>query len=78
MCANDIALIADNSVERLLITRSNSKEKVKALDSFCQKWGMQVNLDKTKVILFRNGRKLSSKEKHFYNGKTIDIVTHSL
>ena len=35
-----------------------------------------MNLAKTKIIVFRNGEKLSSKEKFLYNGKTIDIVTH--
>ena len=35
-----------------------------------------MNLAKTKIIVFRNGGKLSSKENFLYNGKTIDIVTH--
>ena len=35
-----------------------------------------MNLTKTKIIVFRNGGKLSSKEKFLYDGKTIDIVTH--
>ena len=68
MYADDIALIADTSVEL--------QRKLKALESFCQKWGMEVNLAKTKIIVFRNGGKLSSKEKFLYSGKTIDIVTH--
>ena len=68
MYADDIALIADTLVEL--------QRKLKALESFCQKWGMEVNEAKTKVIVFRNGGKLSSKEKFLYNGKTIDIVTH--
>ena len=40
MYADDIALIADTSVEL--------QRKLKALESFCQKWGMEVNLAKTK------------------------------
>ena len=55
MYADYIALIADTSVKL--------QRKVKTLESFCQKWGMEVNLAKTKVIVFRNGEKLSSKEK---------------
>ena len=35
-----------------------------------------MNLAKTKIIVFRNSGKLSSKEKFLYCGKTIDIVTH--
>ena len=65
MYADDIALIADTSVEL--------KRKLKALKSFCQKWGMEVNFARTKTIVFR---KLSSKEKLLYNGKTIDRVAH--
>ena len=68
MYADDIALIADTLVE--------FQRKLKALESFCQKWGMEVNLAKTKVIVFRNGGKLSSKQMFLYNGKTIDTVTH--
>ena len=34
-----------------------------------------MNLAKTKIIVFSNGGKLSSKENFLYNGKTIDIVT---
>ena len=55
MYADYIALIADTSVKL--------QRKVKTLESFCQKWGMEVNLAKTKVFVFRNGEKLSSKEK---------------
>ena len=68
MYADDIALIADTSVEL--------QGKLKALEPFCQKWGMEVNLAKTTVIVFRNGGKLSSKENFLYSGNTIDIVTH--
>ena len=68
MYADDIALIADTSVKL--------QRKLRALESFCQKWGMEVNLAKTKIIVFRNGGKLSSREKFLYNGKTLNIVTH--
>ena len=67
MYTDDIALIADTSVKL--------QRKLKALELFCQQWGMEVNLAKTKIIVFRNSEKLSSKEKFLYNGKTIDIVT---
>ena len=35
-----------------------------------------MNLAKTKVIVLRNGGKLSSKGKFLYSGKAIDMVTH--
>ena len=35
-----------------------------------------MDLAKTKVIVFINGGKVSSKEKFLYKWKTIDIVTY--
>ena len=35
-----------------------------------------MNLAKTKVIVFMNSGKVSSKEKFLYKWKTIDVVTH--
>ena len=57
MYVDDIAPIADTSVE--------PQRKLKALQSFCQKRGMEMNLAKTKIIVFRNGGKLSLKRKVF-------------
>ena len=68
MYGNDIAPNADTSVEL--------QRELKALESFYQKWGMQVNLAKAKVIVFMNNGKVSSKDKLLCNGKTIDISTH--
>ena len=63
MYADDIALIAETS--------SGLQRKLKALESFCQKWGMEVNLVKTKVIIFRNSGKLSSKESFYTMGRQL-------
>ena len=63
MYADDISLIGDTSVEL--------QRKLKALGSFFQKWGMEVNEAKTKVIVLRNGGKLSSKEKLYTVGRQL-------
>ena len=34
---------------------------------------MKVNLDKTKVMVFRNGGKTAKKESFYYLGQNIDI-----
>jgi hypothetical protein len=36
--------------------------------------GLSVNLDITKVMVFRKGGRLSKYEKWFYNGMNIEIV----
>ena len=40
----------------------------------CTKWGLQINEEKTKVIVFRNGGPLRQNEKFFINGKRIETV----
>ena len=65
MYADDIALIADTSVEL------KKTKQLKALESFCQKWGMEVNLAKTKITVFRNGEKLSSKKSFYRMGRQL-------
>ena len=49
--ADDIVLVADTVLEL--------QRKIRVLEKFCDKWGMEVNLTKTQVIVFRNGGKTS-------------------
>lgn len=41
---------------------------------FCKKWGLEVNLDKTKVMVFRNGGPLRENEKWWFCGKPLKVV----
>ena len=64
--ADDIALVND-TVGRL-------KELIKILEKYTQNWGMKVNLEKTKIIIFRRGGALKSIEKFWFLDKEIEIV----
>ena len=68
MYADGIALIADTLVKL--------QRKLKAFNWSPFLKNGKVNLDKTKVIMFRNNGKLLSIEKCFYNRTIIDIVMH--
>ena len=46
------------------------------LEKFCDKWGMEVNLTKTQVIVFRNGGKTSKSEKFTYESNMVKVVTY--
>ena len=46
---DDIVLVVDAVLEL--------QRKERALEKFCNKWGMEVNLKKTQVIALRNGGK---------------------
>lgn len=47
---------------------------INVISMFCKKWGLEVNLDKSKVMVFRNGGPLRQNEKWYFNGKLLDIV----
>ena len=46
------------------------------LEAYCCKWNMSLNLDKTKVMVFRNGGILKKNEKWFFKGKQIECTTY--
>ena len=58
MYADDIVLLGDTVLEL--------QRKIRVLEEFCEKWGMEENLTKIKVIVFRNGGVMSKSDKFFY------------
>jgi hypothetical protein len=68
MYADDLVFVGDqvNRVQKLL----------NVLSMFCAKWGLQVNMKKTKAMVFRNGGIVKKSEVFYYNGKKLDIVPH--
>ena len=66
--ADDIALI---STSVLGLQRMLNK-----LSGYCEEWKLRVNLDKTKVVVFKKGCKLKRVEKWQYRGENVDVVTN--
>ena len=66
--ADDLVLIGDSigRVQRLLTK----------LNDYCNKWGLKVNMGKTKMIVYRNGGIVKGCEKCYFNCVKIDIVKH--
>ena len=61
-----------------MILQSESKNGLQwgldELHSYCVEWGLDVNVDKTKCLVFKNGGKINKNEKWFYNGEIIETV----
>jgi len=68
-------LYADDAVE-LGDTVIRLQRLLNQLDLFCAKWGLNVNLEKSKIIVFRNGGKLRDNEKWFYRGAMLEVVSY--
>lgn len=64
--ADDIVLISDdvNVLQKM----------IKKLETYCNYWNLEVNLAKSKIMVFRNGGRLAHHEKWVFNGEEIDIV----
>ena len=66
MFADDIAIIAD--------TPARLQKAINGLQRVSKRLGLQVNLGKTKVMVFRAGGFLAEREKWYYNGERVEVV----
>ena len=64
--ADDMVLVSDN--------RSGLQEGLDKLYNYCTDWGLGVNADKTKCMVFKNGGKINNLDKWSYNGHKIETV----
>ena len=79
---NNTPLIGNNKVSCLLwaddiVLISKSKtgldKNISILESYCMKWRLKINTDKTKVIIFNKSGKVYRKEKFYINDKEVEI-----
>ena len=66
MFADDVSCFSD-TVVRL-------QRLINLIEKFCNAVGMKLNLDKTKIMVFRNGGIVKHVEKWFFQGTEIEIV----
>ena len=65
MYADDMVLVGETIIQL--------QRKTNILEKFCRNYGMKVNLNKTKVVVFRSGGKTAYKEPFYYLGQKIGI-----
>lgn len=63
----DDMVILGNSVEDL-------QSSLNRLCEYCKIWGLEVNTDKTKVVVFRNRGSVRHNERWYYNNEPLEIV----
>ena len=66
MYADDTVLIAE--------TADGLQKMLDALLTYTKKWNLTVNIDKTKILVFKNGKKLTGHVNWTYDGKNIEVV----
>ena len=68
MYADDLVIVGDHigRVQKLLNT----------LSEFCNKWGLKVNMSKTKSLIFRNGGIIEQNEVLHFKDKKLENVSY--
>ena len=66
MYADDVSSIAD-TVLRL-------QKQIDSISSFSKELDMKINIEKSKIIVFRNGGPLRRSEKWYLDGKQVEVV----
>ena len=66
MYADDICAVND--------TVGRVQSQLNVLEMFCQRYGLKVNMAKTKLMVFRNGGPLKINEKVYFNGDLLESV----
>ena len=59
-------------------TREGLQRGLDSLGEYCQKWGITVNVPKTKIVVFRQGGKLSKYYKWILRRENIAVVSFFL
>jgi hypothetical protein len=66
MYADDIIILAED--------RATLQKMINKLEEYCNLWNLQVNLSKSKIMVFRKAGKLSKDDQFFFNSEIIEIV----
>ena len=64
-----------DAIVRLSSAREGLQRRLEKLESFCKDWCLDVNLDKTKLLIFNKTGKLMKDDFKFDN-KTLECVKH--
>ena len=70
-----LALLFADDVSSFNDTVIRLQRQINCIEEFCNIVGMQINLDKTKIVVFRNGGILKQSEVWYYNNEKIAKVS---
>ena len=66
MYADDMVIFSE--------TAAGLQEMLSSLENYTERWSLTVNVEKSKILIFRNCRKLSADLEWFIRGEKIEIV----
>lgn len=49
--------------------------EISILETYCSTWNLEINMDKSKIMVFRSGGNLAQNERWTFKGQTIETVS---
>ena len=71
---NVMALLFADDVAMCIETVGRLREMIRVLEDFSKKWQLKINLEKTKIMVFRRGGNIKNNEVFYYENKRIEIM----
>ena len=74
---DDVTFILMLFADDMVIVANNVQDLQKSLELlhiYCTNWGLQVNTEKTKIVVFRKRGRLKDDESWTYNGVSLEMV----
>ena len=72
-CLLSMVLFADDMAV-FSLTREGLQNGIDCLNEYCVRWGLSVNVEKTKCVAFKKGGKIACLDQWTYNGNAIETV----
>ena len=70
-----VCLIFADDIANCAETVIRLQQQLNIIDKFCLSTGMELNLEKTEIIVFRNGGHLRANEKWIFRGQPINVTS---
>ena len=68
-----LLLFADDAV-LFSETREGLQNSLRSLENYCNKWNLTVNVEKTKIVVFRKGGALAQNDRWYFAEQEVEIV----
>jgi hypothetical protein len=68
MYADDLAILS--------VTKIGLQRQLNKLREYCEQWGLEVNVGKTKAMVFRESGRVSTNDVFWYGNAKLEVVSH--
>ena len=68
------ALLSADDAVLLSLTPAGLQKSLEIVEGYCEQWGLRLNVTKTKIVVFRKGRRRWQGFRWLYKGQEVEVV----